>query len=502
MVREPWVAGRILLIHMVSKNDNTFSLVFKNFNVGAAPLAHLDSLTQIGQTGHYASASNIDIISKPGLLTQGPALATLTNGTEAGAVGELIAFIMDRPVTTGVTYGIAATKLHQITPTSVTNSGNWPHAITNATAGSSCIEFQGNLYYFFNKASGADIGKYDLSASFTDNWGSTVPTGAAALQNAPHPVAKKQDLMLFGNGRYVGVYNSTTSTLAPTKLDFGANTECDDVAFHANQWWIVVNTGVSGSTTDRASSSIYLYDGAAINALLSDEVALGIQRIGFISPINGVVYVAYQDLTSTGGFAIGYIQGRQIVPLRYFTGTLPTFAQKTLYDAMLAFISNGLVYSCGAVTPQLPVQMSQLASGGYTTVGALAAPFGTMMVASTQSTSFKLAKFSGFDTSCNWRSIIVPLASGRMLGYIDQVIVLTKTLGASARCDLIIEGNQAASTGSTQQITTSGRRRHIFSHLGLTSLEDFRIFLNWANGSASNDVAIREITVLGHYVEK
>jgi hypothetical protein len=215
-----------------------------------------------------------------------------------------------------------------------------------------------------------------------------------------------------------------------------------------------------------------------------------------------VMYIAYQDLSTTGGFAIGYISGRQVIPLRYFTGTLPTFAQKTLYANTITFLSNGLVYSCGAVTPQLPVQISQIADGGFTTCGAIAAPFGTPMVASTQSTSFKLAKFSGYDTACTWRSIIIPVIAGSMLGYIDKVTVLTKTLGASARCDLIIEANQAASTGSTQQITTTGKRRHVFTKLGLAAIEDMRVFLNWANGSASNDCAIREITVEGHYTER
>lgn len=482
-------------------HDGTFSLLFSNFNVGAAPLAHLDSLTQVGQTGHYSAAVNVDVVTKPGLLTQGPGLATVTAGTEAGAVTELINFIIDTPVATGITYGIAATKLHQITPTAVTNAGAWPHAITSATAGSSVIEFQGSLLYFFNKASGAEIGKYDLVSSFTDNWGSTVPTGAAALQSAPHPVAKKQDILLFGNGRYVGTYVSSTTTLAPTKLDFGTSAECADVVFHANQWWIAVNSGVSGTTTDKASAAIFLYDAAALTATLVDELALGAKKIGFIYADNGIVYVAYQDLTSTGGFAIGYLKGRQLVPLRYFNGTLPTFAQKTIYNGTIAFVSNGQIYSCGAVVPQLPVQVSQLASGGFTTVGALAAPFGTPMVASTQSTSFKLAKLSGYDTTCSWRSIVCPVVSGRMLGYIDQIIVFTKTLGASARCDLIVQANQTATPGSTQQIAGTGKRRHVFSKLGLVGIEDFRIFLNWANGSASNDAAIRQIQVLGHYVE-
>lgn len=486
--------------------DGTFRIVFggpdplKGFNVGQAPLAHLDSLTELGNGGHYSAAANIDIITNPGVLTQGPGLASLTAGTEAGAIGELVRHILDKPTSDDVTFGIATTKLHKISSTAVTNSGSWPHAITGAETGNSVIDLGGYLFYFYNKSSGADCGRYDLNVTFDDDYMSTVPTGAAALQKAPHPVAKKQDILLFGNGQYVGTFISSTTTLAPTKLDFNTGSEVADIAFHANQWWIAVNSGVT-TGTNRASSQVYLYDGAAISAILSDEVALGVQQIGFIMPVNGVVYLAYKDLSSTGGFVIGYISGRQIKPLRYFTGALPTFAQKTLYKNTILFASSGSLYSVGAVVEQLPVQISQHADGGYSTVGAVAAPFGTPMVASTQSTSFKLAKFSGYDTACTWRSIVIPLIQGRMKGYIDRVIVLTKTLAASARCDLIIEADQAVTSGTTQQITTTGKRRHVFDSLGLTSIEDFRVFLNWANGNSTNDCPIRQIQVEGHYVE-
>lgn len=479
----------------------TFSVTFSGFNDGAAPTAHLDSLSELGSGGNYGSAANVDVITYPGRLTQGPGLSTLTNGTEAGAVTELMAYIVDQPVTSNTTYGIAATKLHQITASAVTNTGIWPHAITNATAGSSGVKFQGALYYFFNKSAAGEIGKYDLVTTFVDNWGSTVPTGAAALQIADHPVATKQDIMLFGNGRYVGTYISTSTTLATTKLDFGADAAVADVCFNANQWLIAVNAG-TGVSTDRQSASIFLYDPSAISTYLTDEIAVGVQKIGFLLPIEGIVYVAFQDVSTAGGFCIGYINGRSIKPLRYFTGTLPTFAQKTLYKNIIAFLSNAKVLTAGAVIESLPVQLSQLASGGYSTAGALAAPFGTPMVASTQSTNFKLAQFSGYDTACTWRSIIIPTVSGIHQGYIDRVTVLTNSLGSGARCDLIIEANQAGSSGSTQQIATTGRRRHVFNSLGLTSIEDFRVFLNWANGSTSNPVIIRQIKVEGHYVEK
>lgn len=165
--------------------DSTFTITLKDFHVGYAPVAHLDSLTEMGQAGHASAMANADILT-PGFLTQGPGLANLTAGTQAGAITELVTFIMDKAVSTDTTYGIGPTKLQQITSSAVTNTGSWPQTVTNMTDGESVIDLRGNLYYFFNKSSGGEIGKYDLNVTFDHDWGSTVPTGAAQLHDANH----------------------------------------------------------------------------------------------------------------------------------------------------------------------------------------------------------------------------------------------------------------------------------------------------------------------------
>jgi len=462
--------------------------------MGQSPLAHLDSLTDKGNEGHYSDAKNIDIISNPGVLTQGPGLAKLTNGDQSGVVNELIRFIMQTAVADGQTYGIGSTKLFRITPTAVSNTTDWPHTITGASRGESVCYLKGALYYFWQ----TNIGKATNlggTPSFDDDWGSTKD---AALQDAPHPVAVKEDIMLFGNGRYVGRYFANSDNLDVDKLDFGNGNEVADVIFHANQWYIAVNAGVSGS--NRSQGHIYLYDGAAVSSLLDDEANVGLQRIGFLFPLNGVIYVAYQDLSN--GYKIGYLAGRRIKPLAYFTGDLPTFRQKTLYKETILFLSGQKIYSCGAVVDDLPIQLSYLATPSYSTVGALSAPFGTPMVASTDGTNYKLEKFSGYTTSAYWKSVVIPLIYGRYIGVIDEIVVLTKTLGNNARCDLQLEINQASETyPSTAKQITGSKRRHVFP-INKGQVEDFRIKLDWSNGSTSNDCPIREIHIKYHFSEK
>lgn len=477
--------------------DNEFQIEISKFYAGQAPAAHISQLTELGDYAHYSVATNVDL-TDPTNLQPGSGLSTLTAGTEAGAITELVTFILDKPTSNNVTFGIGATKLQKISATAVTNTGAWPHTITGATDGESIIEFQGALYYFYNKASGADIGKYDLNVTFDDDWGSTVPTGAAALQSAPHPVAKKEDIMLFGNGRYAGTYISGTNTLTPTKLDFGSSSEVADVTFHANQWYLAVNSGVT-SGTNRSSASVYLYDAGATNAILADEISVGVQKIGFITPVNGTIFICYRD--ESGANVFGYLSGRAVKPLAYFTGNLPTYEKKTLYKNFVIFESSGLIYAAGYSHPDLPFSFFQLADAGFTTGGALSAPFGTPMTASTQSTSFKLAQFSGYDVVSTWKSIVIPISGSGRLGQVDSITVLTNTLGSGASCALTIEFNQAASTSNTLTLATTGKRRHTLHEVGATDCEDLRIVLDHALGSTSNPVKIRKIIIHGTWIE-
>ena len=471
--------------------DNTWKIELKNFQAGLSPLAFTSVLTEVGGEGHSSYMKNVDCLD--GRLTQGLGLTDLTAGTQAGAVDQLISFIMDEAVASNSSYAIGTTKLFQISSTAVANAGIWPHAVTGMADGKSIAYLQGNLYYFFNKASGGDIGKYDLTTTFTDGWGSSED---AALEKAPHPVDTKEDIMVFGNGQYVGTYIGNSDTLTVQKLDFGTGSEVADLLFGNNQWYLAVNSG----TTGRMKGQIYLWDAGALVATLADETGVGVQEIGFIMLINGVVWMAYRDETESG-FIIGYISGRQIVPMGRYTGTLPTYQQKTLYRGTIMFLSSALVWSAGAIVNEFPFQLSQIGDGGHATVGGIGSPFGTPLVASSYTTSFKLSKLTGFLVDAEWHSILFSLVGGLNKGFIDSVTVLTKVLGANARCDLIVLANQAVNAGATLQIKGTGITRHHFTNVGLGGIEDFKIKLDWSNGNATNDCLIRKIIIKGHWSE-
>jgi hypothetical protein len=333
-----------------------------------------------------------------------------------------------------------------------------------------------------------------------ENWGSSMSYNTNGesnyLEKALHPVAAKEDIMVFGNGRYLGVYIEGEGSLDYKKLDFGDGAEIADIAFHSNMWWIAVNYG------EGRRSQIYLYDGSAMSNILSDEVGLGSQKIGFLYVLNGIVYVAYQDLTSDG-YAIGWLSGRQLKPLRYFSGTLPDHRQKTLYKSTILFVSGEDIYSFGAPVEQLPIQISRLCDGGYSNIGGIAAPFGTPMIASTDgSSNYRLAKFSGLSTDSYWKSVFVDTTKLRGLGKIHTVIVQTKPLSSGARADITLEGNQGDKISNTLQVTGVNKTRHVFRTINLPAIEDMRVVVDYSNGSTSVNCPIRKITCLGNFVER
>jgi len=475
--------------------DLDFQIEFTRFNEGNAPLAHIDSKTFIGNKGQ-ASDMKADIISRPGFLTQSPALVALTNGTQAGVVDQLIRFVLDQPIV-DETFGIGTTKLFKMSSTTVI-SGGWPQAITNCTEGESVIRLKTNLYAFFNRAADGEIAKMPLATEVIDHtWGSVTDQ---ALEDALHPVAVKEDVMVFGNGRYVGVYVEGSATLDVQKLDFGEGSEVADVVFSANVWWIAVNYG------EGKRAQIYIYDGSAISNILSDEAGVGEQEIGFLYVKDGLIYVCYKDLTSSS-YVIGFLKGRAIEPLRYFSGALPSHRQKALYKNTIIFLSSTDIWSFGATVSQLPLQISKLADGGLATLGAVSSPFGTPWVSSTDGGSnHQLMKFSGYSTDSIFKSVLVDTTKGRLLGKVHTVIVTSKPLGADASCTIKLEGNQGSTddkmTSNTLTYTGTRKTRQVFKVITMNAVEDLRSIIDFATGDATNDCPIRKVECLGTFVER
>lgn len=472
--------------------DATFNIKLNKFYRGLAPTWLLNAKSSFGNAGQANAMTAVDVLD-PTYMTQGKGLADATGGSSLSAA---VNYIMDKAVSTGGNYAVGGTKLYEMVGAStLTSDSDFPHTITNATSASSCAAMGGYLYYFYKSASGDDIGKHTLgSSTFDDDWGSTTPTGFAYLQDAIHPVAVKETLMVFGNGRYLGLYDSESNVLSPTKLDFGDGAIVSDVIYHKGYWWVAVTDQTYKSG---ARSQIYLYDASGTVSVLADEVALEISAIGFLKVVNGTVFLSYTD---TAGSHVGYLSGKSVRRIGSISSA-SSFNKKTIRQGVLLCSDGSDIYAVGSVAPEVPLSLSKLANGdGQTYITALGGPSGTN-VARYTGTSYSLAYMGNYSAGYSrWTSLIFDMANGDKLACIDKIIVLTKSLGTGAACNLYVKTNQEAATSAAMSISTAGKRRHVFKNT-FNDVEDFRIYLDWSVGSATNDCAIREIQVIGHWKE-
>lgn len=476
-----------------------WNLNLTNLSLGGfAPAWYKETYPSYGNKNQAGAMQNMDL-TNAGYITQGPGLVNLTNGTQGAAVTTLIKGIWDRAQTTDTTYGTGGNKLYQLSSTAVANAGIWPHTIDKAAVtaelGEDVVLFQGNLYYSYNHSGSAgDIGKYDLNVTFTDDWGSTVPTGKAALSNNPHPMCLGgNDTFAFGNGRYLGTYDGTT--FAPTALDFPTGAVVVDVQWNTDRWWISVNLpNTTGS--NKNAGSIYVWDGTAT----SWEAEIKLMGTAGASHVkNGIFLQFYQDISHTGGYKLGYVQGNGIIDLANYTGALPAFYQITDYKDFIIWDSSGLIFAFGGGDKDLPVRLFQLADSGYATAGAVVCPFGTPMVASFDGgTNYKLAKFSGYDTACNWKSVMYDITTDTRDPRIAVVRFNFELLASGARTDWKLLDNQGRTIYSdTISFSKLGAVTSAVYTLNGKIAEDFRVELDYTSGSATNPVSVKNVKVYG-----
>jgi hypothetical protein len=80
--------------------------------------------------------------------------------------------------------------------------------------------------------------------------------------------------------------------------------------------------------------------------------------------------------------------------------------------------------------------------------------------------------------------------------------VETEQMASGAKVDMTITYNKAKSSQALTQIaySTANNTFHRILTKGIANVEDFRLDIDFANGSASNPVKIRSIQITGHTV--
>jgi len=468
-------------------------------NGGFAPAWYKETYPSYGNKNQAGDMANMDL-TNPGYILQGPGLATLTNGTQAGAVTTLIKGMTDFAVTSDTAYGTGGNLLYQFSSTAVATGGIFPHTIDKAAVtaelGEDVCYYKGDIYYSYNHSGSAgDIGKYNLASTFDDDWGSTVPTGKAALESAPHQmIAGGNDVMYITNGIYIASWDGTT--FIPEALDLPTGSVIQSVAWNNDKVWVsAINPNLTGA--NKVTGSIYVWDG--VSSSWDFEIKM-MGNVGGLFVKSGVLFTFFQDITSTGGYKIGYYSDGIIVDVGNYSGGLPAFYQITDYKDYITWNSNGKLFSFGSGDKDLPTKLFQLADGGFATVGGLVCPFGTPIVASNLTTSYKLAKFSGLDVAASWKSLMFDITGAGRISKVNNIRINFEKLAADARVDWKLVNNQGITVyNDTISYDKLGTKTTAYYPVNGKVTENFRIELDYANGDTTNSVNIKNVKIYGEY---
>jgi hypothetical protein len=469
---------------------------------GLTPAFWEDSYPTIGNKGHASSLTAVDL-TNPNILTQGPGLADLTLGTNNGVLATNLRGIQKISLNGTHAYAVGGNKLYKFTSSAMISDGNFPHTIDKAVVtgetGEDVCEYQGNTYYSYDYGTAGDIGQLTGAATFDDDWMSTIPTGAAALQGGvPHQmIVGGDDTMYITNGRYIA--SLRTTTFVDKDLDLPVGEVAMGIGYTGNRIWVATNRP-NVSSTVQAESSVYVWDGTSDSWEFQVKV---FGRVGSVYIKNGVVFIFYQDVSFAGGYKLGIVSGTSIKDLTFFTGGLPLFYQITEHKNHLLWIAGDDIWAYGAATNDLPTRAFKYAKTGYTTPGGLTNVFGVPMVSSTDGASaYRFAKFSGYTVSATWNSINLDLYTGTQKSYIAKISIFTDPLQTGAKLTGTMSVNYGSVTKNLEDITydsaNPNKTRHIVVDNSI-EVETLRLDLSWAGGSTTNPVKIRKIIIDGYY---
>jgi len=485
------------------KSTWTISLGGINGFGGYCPAWTENTWPYFGNKNQASAMTDISLID-PNVLTQGPTPTDLTSGNEDGELGtNLIVAILKHATSANVSYACSADKVFKLSATAVLDA-NFPLLITGGTyqVATDLLYYQSNVYVFWNDTgTEGEIAKVTIATPAIDpDWGSTTPTGAAHLQDAPHyGIVGGDDVAYITNGRYVASLDTTT--LNPTHLDFWTDAQAVSVTWNNNRVKIAVNRpNAAGSNFNQ--SGIYTWDGVS-SSWEGDPIEVQ-GELGALYTKNGITFVWWKDSISTGGYCFGYISGLQVELLRRYSGSLPNQAQVGEYEGHISWLSSGKLMLWGAKDTDTEVKLFQYGSAKYTThIGGMAAPFGSVLIASDDGTHYSLAKLGGYATTARYKTMAFPVSGSNFESFVDTIIVEFETLALGAKCDFTLTYNKGASTQALTQLaysaTDSSTRRKILNRS--CKIDDLRLDYSWANGSVTNPFNIRSVFIQGHTIK-
>lgn len=464
-----------------------------------------ETYPSFGNKNQAGAMQNMDL-TNPGFITQGPGLADYS--TSGPTISSLVRSVLEIPVAATESVAIGGSYIYHFSTSSILGSHLIDKAAVTGEDGEDVVQYGSNVYYTYNHSGSAgDIGKADTGfAGYDDDWGSTVPSGAATLDGSTgvgHQLkVGGNDVMYFANGRYIGSYDGTT--LQTQALDLSTGSVVASIAWLNDRLWIAANKPSTTQSNVKTEASIYVWNGT------TDSWDSSITFPGLIGALfvrRGIMYVWYAEISTTGLYKLGYISGNAIVDLCQFSGSLPMYYQVTEYKDFLMWVSSGVIYAWGSGEASLPARLFQYCDGGYTNVGGVGTPFGKLLIGSYDGVStYRFAQVFNYDTACNWKSLLFDITgeNEHESGAVEKIRINFEKLTSGAAVALALVDNQgrtiysdAISYAKATATTPKHTLTSVLIPLNGKITENFRIEFDYTSGSTTAPVKIKNIKIWG-----
>ena len=416
-------------------------------------------------------------------------------------------------------------RLHQITASSgaIINAGDFPHTVDHAHTNEvleDVIVYSTNisstrtarLFYSFNDDTDADVGTFDFSSTFDDNFMSTIPSGGAVLTNGiPHPmVVGADDILYIANGNVLASLDGATGangTFTAAALTLPVDQQIVSFA-RIKPRTLVIFTYRSGvSSNFRGESTAWFWD--YISADPYESIDLNDNRVGAAFEFQGTIGCftkgrANQAFTTNSG-KLKLWNGSIFETVKIFTDDIPDFGGVDTTEDVIVWNSEGKIYSYGNVF-KFPTAMQYIADGDGTTNGAcfhLANNIFGVSSGTSTSGGFNLFQ-SGYDPTAEAQTISVrPDFGNKQFGKITYIKtkfaeINSSTSNVGLDLNIVSDSNQTTTTvfadvrgivvnttvPSTNQSTMTRVDTKDSSGAEFPEFGDLSLFLNWVAGGS------------------
>lgn len=339
----------------------------------------INTTSSTAQSG-LATATGIDPFRIPGYVSPGVNPLTVTNASEIDGI------LKNALVYGNDAYLIGGTKLHQLTTLlsgSITNAGIWPHTITGATVGWDVVLYRIThsgtatpyLFYSWHDGSNSDVGRYDLSTTFDDDWMTTVPTGnsATGLDGSIKPVLiiNRLNNLLIGNGRYVteldGNEQGANGKIQYKRLTLPANFQITSFARTPTHTVIFAYDTSPSTASYKGLVKAFFWDDISED-ISYDAVLPGSYVDGGFTYKNGLVGCFTQgqsdSFTTTKGsrLCLGNEGGFETVDS--FTDNIPGHGGVEVFGDVILWNAAGHVYQKNSPIKDFPDKLNRITKAG------------------------------------------------------------------------------------------------------------------------------------------